>query len=276
MIPSPSLAKFLLASAFSFTLAAPCALAQSTDASARQSNSCQTQSGPAATKIFYLTNVKPNASFVYGLSSNNGNRDADELQIALRNMLCPSDKIFFLSGPSAILVQAAPEQLALAEKLITELDRPRKTFRLVYTITELDADKSISTQHLSTVVVTGQHSTMKEGNKVPVATGSYSNGDAASDKSAGVQTQFTYLDVGMNFDSSVEEVANGVRLQSKIELSSLGQPSNIAGVTEPVVRQTVLEGTSFLTLGKPIMLGSADVPNSTHHFDIAVVLEPIK
>ena len=273
MTPSPSLAKFLLASAFSFTLATPCALAQSTDASAKQTNSCQTPSGPTATRIFNLTNVKPNANFAY---ASNNNHDADELQIALRNMLCPSDKINFLPGQSAILVQADPEQLALAEKLITELDRPQKTYRLVYTITELDADKSISTQHLSTVVVIGQHTTVKEGNKVPVATGSYSNGDAASAKGAGVQTQFTYLDVGMNIDSNVEEVANGVRLQSKIELSSLGQPSDIAGVSEPVVRQTVLEGTSFLTLGKPVMLGSVDVPNSTHHFDLAVVLEPVK
>jgi hypothetical protein len=38
----------------------------------------------------------------------------------------------------------------------------------------------------------------------------------------------------------------------------------------------VLEGFSILTLGKPVMLGSIDVPTTTRRFDIAVVLEPIK
>jgi hypothetical protein len=32
------------------------------------------------------------------------------------------------------------------------------------------------------------------------------------------------------------------------------------GEQDPIVRQTVLEGTSFLTLGTPLMLGSVDIP----------------
>jgi type II secretory pathway component GspD/PulD (secretin) len=209
------------------------------------------------TRTFYLTNVT---------QQNDGN----EIMVAIRNMLCPSIRIYYDAAQNAIIIAAPSSQLAIAEKLITELDRPRKTYRLTYTITELDGDKTIGTQHYSMVVVTGQHTTMKEGNKIPVATGSYDTDKATS------QTQFTYLDIGMNFDATVDEFTNGVRLQSKVEQSSLGQPSTIAGVTEPVVRQTVLQGTSFLSPGKPVMLGSIDVPSSTRHFDIVVVLDQVK
>lgn len=268
MTRTPTLVKAVLASALTVALAAPCALAQVSDA-AKQPNPCQTQTGPISTKVFYLENTKPTAPFMSG-SRDFGNGPAEEIQIALQKMLCPADRVFLLGSQGAIAVQADSAQLALAEKLISQLDRRGKAYRLTYTITELDGNKTISTQHLSMVVADGQHTSMKEGNKIPVATGSYTTDNSTS------QTQFTYLYVGMNFDSSIEEVANGVRLQSKVEQSSLGQPSTIAGVQEPVVRQTVLQGTSFLTLGKPVMLGSVDVPNSTHHFDIAVVLEDVK
>ncbi|MBW4037327.1 MAG: hypothetical protein HIU91_00375 [Acidobacteria bacterium] len=265
MTRTPTLVKALLASALTAALAAPCALAQGSDA-AKQQDPCQTQSAPVSTKVFQLTNTKPYIDPTFG---NNSNRGGEEIQAALRNVLCPTDKIYFLLDQSAIVVQASPEQLAMAEKLISELDRPQKAYRLTYTITELDGNKTISTQHFSMIALNGQHTSMKEGSKIPVATGSMGKGDD-------LQTQFTYLDIGMNFDSSVEELANGVRLLAKVEQSSLGEPSTIAGVQEPVVRQTVVQGTSFLTLGKPVMLGSVDVPNSTHHFDIAVVLEEVK
>jgi hypothetical protein len=212
------------------------------------------------TRTFYLTNVSQRI-------------DANEIMVAIRNIACPSIKIYFVGAQNALVVEATPDQLALAQKIIADLDRPRKTYRLTYTITELDAGKTIGTEHYSMVVVADQRTTMKEGDKIPVATGSYIADNAPT---SGTQTQFTYLDIGMNFDSTVEEVANGVYLKSKVEQSSLGQPSTIAGVVEPVVRQTVIEGDSFLSLDKPVMLGSIDVPNTTRHFDIAVVLNTVK
>jgi hypothetical protein len=49
----------------------------------------------------------------------------------------------------------------------------------------------------------------------------------------------------------------------------------IANVQEPVIRQTVLEGTSAMKAGKPLTLGSLDVEGTTRHIDIEVVAEPI-
>ncbi len=46
----------------------------------------------------------------------------------------------------------------------------------------------------------GQRATLKIGQKIPVATGSYNAGVSTGVASIGVQTQFTYLDVGVNID----------------------------------------------------------------------------
>jgi len=119
------------------------------------------------------------------------------------------------------------------------------------------------------IVAAGQRTTLKQGDKVPVATGTYGKG------SDPLQTQFQYLDIGMNLDATLQETPNGLQLKSKIEQSSLGQPSVIAGVTEPVFRQTAIEGTSKLTPGKPLALGSIDETGTTRHIDIEVVAEPI-
>jgi len=38
----------------------------------------------------------------------------------------------------------------------------------------------------------------------------------------------------------------------------------------------VIEGTSFLTLNKPLILGSVDILGSTRHIDIEVVMEQVQ
>ena len=199
--------------------------------------------------------------------------NANEIMIAVRNSFDPGMKIYLVNDQNALVVTSWPEEFARVESLVRTLDLPRKTYHITYTLTELDAGKTISTQHYSMLLGDGQHTSLKEGNKVPIATGSYSDGDL---KANGIQTQFTYLDVGMNFDATISVSGASVQLKSKVEESSLDQPVTISGVTEPVIRQSVLDGTSVLTLDKPAMLGTIDVPSSTHHIDIAAVVEQVK
>jgi type II secretory pathway component GspD/PulD (secretin) len=257
----------LLAIVASLTFALP-VIAQNADTATKAEAPKQSSAYNAETqaktaqfqiKTFYLTNA----------STAN---EANEILVALRNLLPPYVKMFLVSDQNAIVVEATPDQLATAQKMIEELDRPRKTYRLTYTLTDVDGGKRVGTQHFSMVVVTGQRTTLKQGSKVPVATGSYSSGAATTN---GTETQFTYLDVGMNFSAQLDEIEHGARLYSKVEQSSLGEDKHIANVLEPVVRQTVIEGTSFLTLNKPLILGSVDILGSTRHIDIEVVMEQV-
>ena len=50
-------------------------------------------------------------------------------------MLDPQDKVYLEQAQSAVFIQASPDQLLLAKKLIDDIDRPKRTYRLIYTIT---------------------------------------------------------------------------------------------------------------------------------------------
>ena len=196
--------------------------------------------------------------------------DANEILVALRNILDPSTKVYLVAGQNAIVIYTDAEQVAVARKIIAELDRPKKSYRLLFTFTELEGTRRVGTQHAAIAVVSGQRATMKQGSKIPVVTGSLT---AAS---TGTQTQMTYLDVGMNFDVTLTEVAGGGSLKSKIEQSGVAEEKSAVGQQDPIIRQTVIDGVSMLTLDKPLMLGSLDVPGSTRHFDVEVMLELVK
>ncbi len=217
----------------------------------------QTAPGSESVRTFSLTNVsRPD--------------DATEVTTALRNLLDPSDKVFLVPSQNAIVVRGTPEQILLAQKLLTDLDRLKKTYRVSYTITETDSGKHVGMQRFSMIVVSGGRTTLKQGSKVPVVTGTYNPGSSSA------QTQMTYLDVGMNFDASLDEFVDGVRLRTKVEQSGIAEEKSGVGAQDPIVRQTVLEGTSILVPGKALTLGSLDIPGTTRHLEIEVVLEAVR
>ena len=196
--------------------------------------------------------------------------EENEIVVAVRNMLDPSMKVYLVPSQNAIVMRGTSEQIVLAQKIVSNLDRPKPTYRLTYTITENEGGKRVGVQHFAMIVTSGQRTQLKQGSKVPIATGSSS---AAGSTEA--QTQFTYLDVGMNFDSTLESCGNGGRLKAKVEQLGLAEERSGVGPQDPIVRQTMLEGTSFLMPGKPVILGSLDIPGSTRHLDVDVMMEPL-
>ncbi|ADW69724.1 secretin N-terminal domain-containing protein [Granulicella tundricola] len=191
--------------------------------------------------------------------------DGNEILTGVRIMVDPLDKLYLDPSLNAIIARASADDLELIARLIKELDRPRKAWRLTYTVIELDNGKRVGVQHTSLVVLEGGRTTVKNGSKIPLATGSSKGGD----------TQFTYIDVGLNIDASLDALGNGARLRSKIEQSSAVETKTIAEVTEPVIRQSVTEGSAVLVPGKAVTIGSMDIPGSTRHLDIEVLMDPV-
>jgi type II secretory pathway component GspD/PulD (secretin) len=190
--------------------------------------------------------------------------DANEITVAIRNLMSPSVKIYLVPSQNAITMRATPEEMALAQKIINDLDRPRKTYRLTFTVSEMDSGKRIGVQHFAMIVTSGQRALVKQGSRVPIVIGSSNEGN-----------QVQYLDIGLNFDATVIEVANGAKLSAKVEQTNVAEEKSGVGPQDPVVRQTMLESTSFLQPGKPLVLGSLDIPGSTRHLDVDVMMEPI-
>ena len=89
-------------------------------------------------------------------------------------------------------------------------------------------------------------------------------------------SEVTYLDVGQEIDASLDGYLDGVRLRTKVVQSSIAEDKSLVGTQTPVIRQTTLEGTSTLVQGKPLVLGSLDVPGSTRHQEVEVVSELVR
>jgi len=280
---------------------------------ATNSRTKRTDLDEQAVQTFYLTNASQQ-------------NDANEVVIAIRNLLDPSVKIYLVPSQNAIVMRATPDQLLLAQKLLNDLDRARP--EVVVDVAVLEVNKNVehnlgitlpqsitltpqanpntTTSSSSTSTTTGttttsnftlntlahlnannfavgisggtlnalltdadtrvlqnpsiratdgQRATMKIGEKIPVATGSYNAGVSTGVASIGVQTQFTYLDIGVNIDMTpTVHYDHEVTLKMKIEVLSQVTSVTISGVTEPVIGQRTSEQVITLKDGEPSLL----------------------
>jgi type II secretory pathway component GspD/PulD (secretin) len=193
--------------------------------------------------------------------------DLNEILTAVRNMLPPNIKIYSVAGQNAIVLEAPEEQVAVARQLIDSLDLPKKSYHLTYTITEFDGPKRLSSQRLSMHLAAGQAATLKQGSRIPVIT--------SSNDPANPTTQYAYVDVGLLIGATATTMAGGANLKTKVEQSSVASERSSAAIPDPSIRQTSLESISVLVDGKPSVLGSLDVPGTTHHLEIEALLEPL-
>jgi general secretion pathway protein D len=272
-----------------------------------------------AVQTFYLTNASQQA-------------DANEVVVAIRNLLDPSVKIYLVPSQNAIVMRATPDELLFAQKVLNDLDRAHP--EVVVDVAVLEVNKNVernlgitlpqsvtltpqanpnTTTTTGTTTTTtgtttspftlntlahfnsnnlavgigpatvnalltdadtrilqnpsiratdGQHAIMKIGSKIPVATGSYNAGVSTGVASIGVQTQFTYIDIGVNIDMTpTVHYDREVTLKMKIEVLSQITTVTISGVNEPVIGQRSSEQVITLKDGEPSLLAGIITKN---------------
>jgi general secretion pathway protein D len=269
-----------------------------------------------AVQTFYLTNPSQQ-------------NDANEIYTALRQLLPPEVKSFFVPSQNAIVVRGTTDDLTLASKLLNDLDRARPEVVVDVAILEVNRDKvrnlgitlpqsvtvtpqsgttsstsnSSNSSSTSTTTTTnsdftlntlanlnaknfavsitgatvnalltdsdtrvlqnpsiratdGKQATLKIGSRIPIATGSYSAGAATGITAGiGVQTQFSYVDVGVNIDMTPTIHLNrDVSLNLTVEVSNQSGSVTISGVTEPIIGQRQTKTSIELKDGEPCLL----------------------
>lgn len=215
----------------------------------------------ATPKLSDLSSTEPKPAEIYQ-TFYPVNVDVIDLQTVLRNMI-PNAKLVYSHSQGAVSMRGTSEEIQLAQKILADMDRAAKVYRLSYTITELDNGKHTGVQHLSLVVAAGGKAALKQGNRVPIVTGT------TDSKTSAESTQVQYVDVGLNIDVSLE----GARLRTKVEQSGIADEKSTVGIQDPVIRQITLEGTSTVEPGKSVVLGILDIPGSTRRQEIEVVAE---
>jgi type II secretory pathway component GspD/PulD (secretin) len=245
--------RLLVGLALAVMLFAPCAGSQTPTA---DSKSAEAKPAAESYQTFYLANLtQPN--------------ELTDVSTDLRNLL-PRAKVYPIVSQNAISMHGTADEIQFAQKLIAELDRPRKVYRITYTITETDGGKPVGTLHYSLIATSGQRTVLKQGSRVPVVTGS---SDTENSKSS---PQVQYVDVGLSIEAFADGVHDGVRLRTKVSQSSVAEEKSGVGAQDPVIHETMLDEITTLSPGKPQMLGSLDLTEGTRKLEIEVVLEVVR
>ena len=223
-------------------------------AAAQNEASAQPNQPPRTAQTFYLAHATATDAGV-------------EITTDLRNVIqhcC----ISLIRSENAISVYGTADDLQLARQIISDLDRPSQSWRLTYTLTQTGGAHP-GTQHLSVVVASGSKTELHQGTRVPIVTGAYGK-ETLTDS-----TQVQYVDIGLGLSAGIDGPADGLRLRTKIELTSLSADKSGIGAEDPVIRETALEAASNLTPGKSLALGSLDLPGTNGHEEVSVTVEPV-
>ena len=101
-----------------------------------------------------------------------------------------------------------------------------------------------------------QKATMKIGERIPIATGSFQSGvGVAAGINPMAETQFQYIDVGVNIEvTPTVHFDNDVTLKLKIEITAQSGNVNISGLVEPIIAQKSSEEVVRLREGEANIL----------------------
>lgn len=238
-----------------------------------------------------------------------------ELQAAAANLKTILDISRMQLSPAqrSITLRGTPDQMVLAQKLLSDIDKPKPEVMIEVAVLEVTRDRlrtvglnpptsvtvalqpqgtansnsgggsnfslnqlahlnandlsvSIPSTSLSMLMsdsntkviqrpelraMDSEKASLKIGDRIPIATGSFQSG-----LTNGVNTQFQYLDVGVNIDITPYVHANNdVTLQMSLEISSVTGEQNVDGITEPTIGQRRIEHEARLADGEVNLIG---------------------
>lgn len=264
-------------------------------------------------KTFYLGNVS-------------GPTDLQDIVNAIRTVL-EVQRIQQIPSQSAIVIKGTPDQLALASKMIDDIDKSKPEVIVDVWVAQVRRDKlrnlgitppqnmtvalqgtnTTSTgtgtgtttttsggglnfndlQHLNSTnyavtidplkavalfsdndtkimqnpkirATDNEKATLTIADKIPIATGSFGTplGIGTGVGSVGVNTQFTYTDVGVKMEITPRVHPDGqVTLKTSLEISNLNGSQTIGGITQPIISTRKVEHTIRLMDGETNLLG---------------------
>ena len=261
-------------------------------------------------------------------------QDLTEIVTGLRQLL-DLKRLQQLNAQNAIIIRDTPDKLAIAEKMINDIDKARPEVVIQVQVLEARLDKmrnlgilpgqsasigvvppgttttttnsgtsttgtSSTTSNILTLAnlthlngsnysvtlpsftanallndsttriiqnpevrsVDGQPAKLRIGDRVPVATGSFQAGvGVGSTAGTGfvnplVNTQFQYIDVGVNVDITPRVHPNHeVSLKVSVEVSSVTGQTNIGGIQQPIISQRKIDHEIRLKEGEANILG---------------------
>jgi len=140
-------------------------------------------------------------------------------------------------------------------------------YQLDFKLHEIENGKRINSRSYSMLAQAGGVlNKLRLGARVPVPVGSF-HSDA---QNALVNTQYQYMDAGMNIDCRLQEQEGALGLGVVVDSSSFTPSSSDSPIRQPVVNQLRFELSTIINLGKPTILTTVDDPSSKRQFQLEV------
>jgi hypothetical protein len=164
------------------------------------------------------------------------------------------------TGRSAWAQNAGPS------KPTDDQEKAQGAYRLDFLVSELEDGKKINSRQYSMNLKSPDANEIKIGTRVPVEV---------------KQGEMQYLDVGTNIwcrlkdQSENASLGNNVALNVRAELSNFSMPDQTMN-THPTIRQMKIEASTIAAVGRPMVLGSADDPNSKRQFQLDVTVTKLR
>lgn len=155
----------------------------------------------------------------------------------------------------------ASAQDSSTSKAAPETEKTVNAYRLDFSVNEFEDGKKINTRQYSMNLNAEDANEIKIGTRVPFES---------------KQGEFTYLDVGTNIWCRIGERPNGLPLSVRAEISNFAMPEQQAQQARPVLRQLSIKASTVAQLGKPMVVGSVDDPNSKRQFQLEVTVTKLK
>jgi len=168
-------------------------------------------------------------------------------------------------------------QDAAPAKAAPEAIEPRHAYRVDFVLTEMEDGRKINSRQYALNLNAGENDQLKVGTRVPVEV---------------KQGEIQYLDVGTNLwcrlrDRSNTEpsehglrelswLGNDVMLNVTAEVSSFAVPDQQGASPRPAIRQMKVEGSTIAVVGKQMVVGIVDDPNSKRQYQLEVTVTKLK
>jgi hypothetical protein len=152
------------------------------------------------------------------------------------------------------------------EKTTEDKAKPRpplEQYHLEFSINELEDGKKVNSRQYSMDLSSNDSNEIKIGTRIPVET---------------KESEMQYIDLGTNIMARIGENRDQTELFVRTETSNLANESGPGEKRDshPVIRQLKMGGTVLLPVSKPVVLSSADDPNSRRQFQLEVTVTKIR
>jgi len=186
--------------------------------------------------------------------------------ITIKKTVAAGALMMALVVAGAINKSSAQEPSDSAKNTTQESPKLVEAYRLDFSVNELEDGKKINTRQYSINLNGNDSNEVKIGTRVPV-----------ENKQGEVQ----YIDVGTNINARLQTRNNQLELFVHAEMSNFGIPEQAhdarpGAVPPPEIRQFKISGSTLALLGKPMVIGSVDDPNSKRQFQLEVTVTKLR